>query len=143
MTGPDSNISAGATAQALPIRSLKKRADFLRLRNCRGGSFKGFLVLSAPGGEPGVTRLGITVTKKIGNAVVRNRIKRRLRAAGREILPLHGQAGHDYVLIARTAAKTLPFAILLDDLQQALVSPPVNSAGRTGQSGKQRQASTS
>lgn len=97
----------------------------MRLRHCRGGSYPGFLFLSAPGGEEGTARLGITVTKKIGNAVLRNRIKRRLRAAGRDILALHGQAGHDYVLIARSAAAEMPFGNLLDDLKQALVSPPV------------------
>ena len=93
------------------------------MRHCRGGSFPGFLFLSAPGGEAGTARLGITVTRKIGNAVTRNRIKRRLRAAGRDILALHGQAGQDYVLIARPAAQDRPFANLLDDLKQALVSP--------------------
>jgi len=131
---------ASKHAAKLPVRSLKKRADFLRLRHCRGASTKGFLLLSAPapgdtnGGREaeGIARLGITVTRKLGKAVVRNRIKRRLRAAGREILSLHGTPGHDYVLIARSAAEELPFAILLDDLKQALVSPPVNKRPAAG-----------
>ncbi|GGC96849.1 ribonuclease P protein component [Aquisalinus flavus] len=140
MTGP-----ASKNAAMLPVRSLKKRADFLRLRDCRGASTKGFLLLSAPSpaekkgpadktgraGE-GIARLGITVTKKLGKAVTRNRIKRRLRAAGREVLAVHGTRGHDYVLIARSAAEELPFAILLDDLKQALVSPPVTKRPAAG-----------
>ena len=65
-------------------------------------------------------RVGFTVTKKIGNAVQRNRIKRRFRAAAREVLPELAEPGHDYVLIARPAALHRPWAALLDDLRRAL-----------------------
>ena len=137
MTGP-----ASKNAAMLPVRSLKKRADFLRLRHCRGASTKGFLMLSAPAPDEraseGIARLGITVTKKLGKAVTRNRIKRRLRAAGREVLALHGAPGQDYVLIARSAAEELPFAILLDDLKQALVSPPVTKRPEAGPGSRKR-----
>ena len=67
-------------------------------------------------------RAGLTVTKKIGGAVVRNRIKRRLRAACRAVLPLHGEPGCDYVLVARAAASEMVFADMLDDLAGALQS---------------------
>lgn len=68
-------------------------------------------------------RVGYTVTKKVGNAVVRNRIRRRLRAAVVQgDLPL--KAGHDYVLVARRAALTLPFADLLNDLTGMLSPAP-------------------
>lgn len=113
---------------------------------------KGFLLLSAPaaaaknvpaqiegGAGEGIARLGITVTKKLGKAVTRNRIKRRLRAAGREVLGRHGTPGHDYVLIARSAAEELPFAILLDDLKQALVSPPVTKHPAAGPGSMKRR----
>jgi ribonuclease P protein component len=60
------------------------------------------------------------VTKKIGNAVVRNRAKRRLREVARAVLPLYGTPGHDYVLIGRDATLTRPFTSLIDDLKQAL-----------------------
>lgn len=67
-------------------------------------------------------RAGLTVTKKLGGAVLRNRIKRRLRAACRAVLPLHGEAGCDYVLVARAPAADMVFADLLDDLAGALQS---------------------
>lgn len=65
-------------------------------------------------------RLGITVTKKIGNAVVRNRMKRRLRALARDVLPALGHAGHDYILIGRNGGNERDFTLLKGDLAQAL-----------------------
>lgn len=65
--------------------------------------------------------MGFTVTKKLGNAVTRNRIKRRLRAAADQVFPDLAAPGHDYNLLARPAAATLPFPALLDDLRSALV----------------------
>jgi ribonuclease P protein component len=65
-------------------------------------------------------RFGITVTKKIGNAVVRNRIKRRFRSLLRDALPKAGLAGHDHVMIGRDAADTRDFAALAADLETAL-----------------------
>ncbi len=65
-------------------------------------------------------RVGFTVTKKIGNAVVRNRMKRRLRALAREILPTHGVRGADHVLIGRLGGNERPFADLRADLLKAL-----------------------
>jgi len=65
-------------------------------------------------------RLGITASKKVGNAVARNRARRRLRAVAREVLPAHGTPGYDYVLIARASTALRPFAALADDLVGAL-----------------------
>ncbi len=65
-------------------------------------------------------RLGITVTKKIGGAVVRNRMKRRFRALARELLPSAGVAGADHVLIGRAGGVERPFAELRADLEKAL-----------------------
>ena len=65
-------------------------------------------------------RVGFTVTKKVGDAVRRNRAKRRLREVARTILPLYGVGGTDYVLIGRDATLTRPFVDLLDDLKTAL-----------------------
>jgi len=82
--------------------------------------------LSGPGAASGVSpdaspcRIGFTATKKIGNAVVRNRAKRRLRAAADAVLPRHGHAGYDYVLVGRTTTQDRAFAALCDDLQIAL-----------------------
>ncbi|MGN6462651.1 MAG: ribonuclease P protein component [Pseudolabrys sp.] len=65
-------------------------------------------------------RVGFTVTKKIGNAVERNRIRRRLREVVRLSDPRHLRSGHDYVLIGRRAALTLPFVRLTQDFDGAL-----------------------
>jgi ribonuclease P protein component len=72
-------------------------------------------------GEP-LVRVGFTATRKIGGAVVRNRAKRRLREAARALIPLHGRAGHDYVLIARGGTASRPWGRLLDDVKSALLS---------------------
>jgi ribonuclease P protein component len=65
-------------------------------------------------------RVGFTVTRKIGNAVVRNRMKRRLRALARELLPIHGIAGADHVLIGRSGGIERDFAALRGELAAAL-----------------------
>ncbi len=69
--------------------------------------------------EPEV-RVGFTVTKKVGNAVVRNRVKRRLRAAADEVFPRAGRAGTDYVVIGRLGTLTRPYEALCADLEQAI-----------------------
>ena len=65
-------------------------------------------------------RLGVTVTKKIGNAVVRNRMKRRFRALGRELLPTLGLAGADHVLIGREGGVERDYGLLRGELVKAL-----------------------
>lgn len=73
----------------------------------------------AAGEEPEV-RVGFTVTRKVGNAVERNRAKRRLRAAAAEVFPRLGRAGTDYVVVGRVATLTRPFDALRADLEQAV-----------------------
>ncbi len=113
------------------METLKKRTEFLRVAKGRRASMPGMVVQMAPTPSgpadsllvPGTTiRVGYTVTKKVGNAVVRNRVRRRLRAAAGRILADRGNPGHDYVLIARSCAVTRPFNCLLDDLEQALIN---------------------
>ena len=65
-------------------------------------------------------RVGFTVSKKVGGAVVRNRMKRRFRALAREILPAHGYAGSDHVMIGRSGGIERDFALLRQDLTRAL-----------------------
>ena len=81
----------------------------------------GFVLLMHPRGDndPAI-RVGFTVTKKIGNAVVRNRMKRRLRALARELLPSRGIAGADHVLIGRQGGNERAFGSLEADLAKAL-----------------------
>jgi ribonuclease P protein component len=81
----------------------------------------GFVLLVRPrdDGDPAM-RVGFTVTKKIGNAVVRNRMKRRFRALARELLPDLGIAGADHVLIGRAGGIERDYADLTADLKRAL-----------------------
>jgi ribonuclease P protein component len=118
-----------APANAPKILRLKARADFLRLAKGAKAVSRGFVLqmLPAPAPEnekplmpPGALRLGFTVTKKIGNAVARNRARRRLKEAARQAVPLYGREGHDYVLVARAEAISLDFAALTGDLIAAL-----------------------
>jgi ribonuclease P protein component len=114
------------------IETIKKRADFLRVSAAgKKYSAKSVLLLTGPMPEHGAAdvRFGLTVTKKLGNAVVRNRIKRRLREAFRQVAPEHAKTGHDYVLIARTSALLCPFSALVQDLEFAL--PRVHMASAT------------
>ena len=81
----------------------------------------GFVLLVRPrgDGDPAI-RVGYTVTKKIGGAVVRNRMKRRFRALAREVLPVGGIAGADHVLIGRADGVERDFGLLRSELTRAL-----------------------
>ena len=117
----------GAVAREakLALMRLKVRADFLRLAQGRKWSAQGLVLQMRPTPaelalEPGLVRVGFTVTKKVGDAVRRNRAKRRLREVARAVLPLYGVRGTDYVLIGRDGTLTRPFADLISDLKTAL-----------------------
>ena len=71
-------------------------------------------------------RVGFTVTKRVGNAVIRNRAKRRMREAARALIPLFAEPSHDYVFVARGGAPTRPWERLLDDVKSALISLRAN-----------------
>lgn len=98
---------------------LTRRADFLAANRGLRVARQGFVLLTRPNGGKGL-RYGITVTKKIGNAVVRNRMKRRFRELLREALPAHGLADHDHVLIGRDGGVERDFCRLREELAAAL-----------------------
>jgi ribonuclease P protein component len=78
------------------------------------------LLLRDRGDSDSAKRLGITVTKKIGSAVVRNRMKRRFRALAREIVTTQGQAGADHILIGRAGGIERNYSLLRAELAKAL-----------------------
>src|SRR5687767_5818603 len=107
--------------EAQRLVTLRKRSDFLAANAGRRASSPGFVLLvrDRGDGDP-AKRVGFTVTKKIGGAVVRNRMKRRLRALARELLPSRGLAGSDHVLIGRAGGVERDFGLLREELGRAL-----------------------
>ena len=104
-----------------PPERLKRRAEFLQVAGKgRRVSVHGLALQALSRGDDGPARFGFTVTKKVGNAVVRNRTKRRLREAARLLARENPIRGVDLVLVGRDATRTRPFALLLDDLRRAL-----------------------
>ena len=103
---------------------LKTRADFVRVAaRGRRAVRPGFILQAAARPvetESGTVRIGFTASRKVGNAVVRNRAKRRLRAAAAEVLRRAGRPGTDYVLIARGGTGERRYAELVGDLEAAL-----------------------
>lgn len=107
---------------AASVEVLRKRADFLAARETGikvGGPLIG-LQLKDRGAPDDPPRIGFTVTKRVGGAVERNRMKRRLRAAARAALAPEARRGCDYVLVARRAVLDAPFERLLRDLGEAV-----------------------
>lgn len=112
----------------LALVRLKTRADFLRVAAQRRKWATPGLILQAAPTPPavapeaggGVVRVGFTCSKKVGNAVTRNRARRRLKAAVAEVFPELARPGTDYVVIGRAETVARPYSLLLQDLRTAL-----------------------
>jgi ribonuclease P protein component len=102
------------------MERLRQRADFLAAAAGAKAPAPTFVLQMRQRREGGPVRVGFTVTKKTGGAVERNRIRRRLREVVRLSPPSHMRAGHDYVLIGRSAALNAPFDRIKDEFEKAL-----------------------
>ena len=125
-----------------PLGRLTKRAEFQRVS--RGGrvSAASFTLQSrrrdATGRQGFGARVGLTVTRKVGGAVERNRIRRRLKEALRAAAPLETESDHDYVLMARREALARRFAALVQDVRDAFRAAPRGAVNNRGRGSAQR-----
>ena len=124
MTPPEASVEMTERAPRAVFRvfDLKKRADFLALNRARRQVMPTVLVQGRHRGDGlADVRVGFTCSKKVGNAVARNRAKRRLREVARHVLPIHARPGWDYALIGRAGVTgTAPFEDLICHFETAL-----------------------
>jgi ribonuclease P protein component len=113
---------SGNSSLPIDVTRITRRADFLRANQGRKQVTSGVILRVIPSPSPSMTacRVGFTVSKTCGNAVTRNRIKRRLRALVGELWPHHARAGFDYVLIGRAGAEKIIYEKLRQELVMAL-----------------------
>jgi len=127
----------------IKLGTLKKRSEFLHVREGRYRAKGGVVIQMRKRPdqvEAETIRVGFTATKKIGNAVTRNRAKRRLREVARALLPEHGLRGYDYVFIARDGTTAREWQDLLDDAAKALIT--LSREANTSSRGTTRKKTT-
>ena len=113
-------------SQSVSVTRLKRRSEFLCVaRRGQKWAAPGLVLQSLRRRDVETTshngiRVGFTVTKKVGNAAIRNRTRRRLKAAAAEVMVAHGQNLTDYVLIGRAGTLKRPYALLVADLKAAM-----------------------
>jgi len=121
--GPQHSARASGARpeEVVSLSTLRKRRDFLAANSAKRATTTAF-ILQVRGRDDGSAhkRVGFTVTKKVGNAVTRNRMKRRLRALAREVIAAQGVAGADHVLIGRVGQVERAYSKLRADLIGAL-----------------------
>ncbi|HEV7878186.1 ribonuclease P protein component [Bradyrhizobium sp.] len=116
---------------------LRQRADFLAVANGPRANSAAFVLQSRARGDDGPVRVGFTVTRKVGTATERNRVRRRLRELVKRLDAISMRPHSDYVLVGRRAALTHDFATMLDDLRSAL-----HRLDRQPQNARRPQAAT-
>jgi ribonuclease P protein component len=118
---PQQAVGLITDGEAVSLSRLTQRKDYLAANAGKRAPMPGFvLIVHARNDADPVMRVGITVSKKVGNAVIRNRMKRRFRALVREVLPEAGLPGADHVLIGRNGGIERPFENLRAELVKAL-----------------------
>lgn len=121
-----------------PLERIKNRPEFLAVARDRSWAMPGLVLQARNRQDNGPARVGFTVTKRVGNAVTRNRVKRRLREVARLFLPLQAACGFDYVLIGRKSSLDRPFENLKSDLAQAV--DKVHKGARRTKPGRRKES---
>jgi ribonuclease P protein component len=127
------------------MQRLRRRADFLAAAGGRKVATAPFVLQALGRADNGPIRVGFTVSKKVGTAVERNRVRRRLKDVVKRSADGRLRCGHDYVLIGRRAALRLPFDRLVEEFKTALrrLEPPVVRGSSSSEPGSPSEPSSS